>query len=307
MGATSRALRWMDVSADVLAAPEARTAHGRLVQALSAEFDAFFVVRTVTGPTGTPVARYGPDAVAQSGVAGTLRSWPEALARVEEHPLVAHLVHDRPTAPVTLNDAVAAGRPLSGGTRELIEALGLTVHQLAVPMPGGPGEVFALVADHVIGPEAREAAQVLQPMLGGLDRHISLLARVEAAARTMSTTTTATTTPALTPRERLVLHGIAGGSTAEGIAARLAISPRTVHKHQENLYRKLGAVDRLSAVLEAQRAGLLPAGPTVTLVGSPVGATRGTGRTGAPAVAHGTGSAGVPAVAVRPAPRPAGR
>jgi hypothetical protein len=30
-----------------------------------------------------------------------------------------------------------------------------------------------------------------------------------------------------------------------------------VHKHQENLYRKLGAVDRLSAVLEAQRAGLL--------------------------------------------------
>ena len=295
MGATSRALRWMDVSADVLAAPEARTAHGRLVQALSAEFDAFFVVRTVTGPTGTPVARYGPDAVAQSGVAGTLRSWPEALARVEEHPLVAHLVHDRPTAPVTLNDAVAAGRPLSGGTRELIEALGLTVHQLAVPMPGGPGEVFALVADHVIGPEAREAAQVLQPMLGGLDRHISLLARVEAAARTMSTTTTATTTPALTPRERLVLHGIAGGSTAEGIAARLAISPRTVHKHQENLYRKLGAVDRLSAVLEAQRAGLLPAGPTVTLVGSPVGATRGTGRTGAPAVA------------VRPAPRPAGR
>ena len=58
--------------------------------------------------------------------------------------------------------------------------------------------------------------------------------------------------PALTPRERVVLELLATGSTAEGVAARLAISPRTVHKHQEHLYRKLGACDRLSAVLAAQ-------------------------------------------------------
>jgi DNA-binding NarL/FixJ family response regulator len=57
---------------------------------------------------------------------------------------------------------------------------------------------------------------------------------------------------------------LAAGSTAEGIAARLAISPRTVHKHQENLYRKLGACDRLSAVLSAQQLGLVPIPGTVT-------------------------------------------
>lgn len=61
----------------------------------------------------------------------------------------------------------------------------------------------------------------------------------------------------LTPRERTVLDALAGGSTAAGLAAGLRISPRTVHKHQEHLYRKLGAVDRLSAVLAAQRSGLL--------------------------------------------------
>ena len=61
----------------------------------------------------------------------------------------------------------------------------------------------------------------------------------------------------LTPRERVVLDHIARGHTVEGIAARLSISPRTVHKHQEHLYRKLGAVDRLSAVLSAQRLGLI--------------------------------------------------
>ena len=45
------------------------------------------------------------------------------------------------------------------------------------------------------------------------------------------------------------------------IGIRLGISPRTVHKHQEHLYRKLGAVDRLSAVLRAQEAGVLPPQP----------------------------------------------
>lgn len=53
----------------------------------------------------------------------------------------------------------------------------------------------------------------------------------------------------------------ATGSIVEAIARRLLISPRTVHKHQQNLYRKLGAIDRLSAVLRAQEAGLLPQPP----------------------------------------------
>jgi predicted acyl esterase len=41
------------------------------------------------------------------------------------------------------------------------------------------------------------------------------------------------------------------------IALRLQISPRTVHKHLENLYTKLGVRDRLQAVIVAQRNGLL--------------------------------------------------
>lgn len=43
------------------------------------------------------------------------------------------------------------------------------------------------------------------------------------------------------------------------MARRLGISARTVHKHLQNLYRKLGTADRLGAVLRAQQAGLLPA------------------------------------------------
>jgi DNA-binding CsgD family transcriptional regulator len=61
----------------------------------------------------------------------------------------------------------------------------------------------------------------------------------------------------LTPRELVVLSLLAEGLTAAAIARRLRISPHTVTKHQENLYRKLKTSDRLMAVLIAQRQGLL--------------------------------------------------
>jgi DNA-binding CsgD family transcriptional regulator len=63
----------------------------------------------------------------------------------------------------------------------------------------------------------------------------------------------------LTPREHTVLALLAEALTADAIARRLGISPRTVHHHVEHIYRKLGTADRLSAVLRAQADGLLPA------------------------------------------------
>ncbi|GAB1639685.1 AAA family ATPase [Krasilnikovia sp. MM14-A1259] len=61
----------------------------------------------------------------------------------------------------------------------------------------------------------------------------------------------------LTRRESMVLALLAKGITADAIAHRLSISPRTVHKHLEHLYRKLGTADRMSAVLRATDLGLL--------------------------------------------------
>lgn len=45
----------------------------------------------------------------------------------------------------------------------------------------------------------------------------------------------------LTPREREVLEGLAGGKTNKMIAIDLGISPRTVEVHRANLMDKLGA------------------------------------------------------------------
>lgn len=48
-------------------------------------------------------------------------------------------------------------------------------------------------------------------------------------------------TAALTPRERQVLALVVEGHSSKQIARRLGISHYTVHKHRENLMRKLGA------------------------------------------------------------------
>ena len=73
----------------------------------------------------------------------------------------------------------------------------------------------------------------------------------------------------LTPRETEVLGLLAEGLLARTIAARLDVSPRTVHHHLGSIYEKLGARDRLAAVLQARAAGLIPDHPVdVPLVGS---------------------------------------
>jgi len=61
----------------------------------------------------------------------------------------------------------------------------------------------------------------------------------------------------LTSRELDVLGLLAQGLLATSIASRLNLSPRTVHKHLGNIYRKLGVHDRLVAVSLARANGLL--------------------------------------------------
>jgi len=55
-----------------------------------------------------------------------------------------------------------------------------------------------------------------------------------------------------------VLDLMADGLIAAAIARQLGISPRTVSKHIESIYRKLDTHDRTSAVLRGQAMGLLP-------------------------------------------------
>ena len=52
----------------------------------------------------------------------------------------------------------------------------------------------------------------------------------------------------LTARETSVLALLAAGFSNRGIARRLGCAPRTVEKHLERVYRKLGVRDNVNAV-----------------------------------------------------------
>lgn len=60
----------------------------------------------------------------------------------------------------------------------------------------------------------------------------------------------------LTAREAEVLTLLSEGSTAWATARRLQVSPATVRKHLEHLYRELEVQDRLSAGNRGRELGL---------------------------------------------------
>ncbi|MEM7031323.1 MAG: LuxR C-terminal-related transcriptional regulator [Chloroflexota bacterium] len=63
--------------------------------------------------------------------------------------------------------------------------------------------------------------------------------------------------PDLTPRELTVLQLLAEGLSNKEIAHKLAIKPRTVNFHLDNLYTKLGVHSRTEAVMQAVQQGWL--------------------------------------------------
>jgi DNA-binding NarL/FixJ family response regulator len=62
--------------------------------------------------------------------------------------------------------------------------------------------------------------------------------------------------PALTVREREVLHLVASGHSNLVIARQLSLSGKTVANHVSNILAKLQAADRAEAIVQARRAGL---------------------------------------------------
>ena len=59
----------------------------------------------------------------------------------------------------------------------------------------------------------------------------------------------------LTDRERHVLSLVADGSTNKQIASELSLSPKTVNRHVENIFGKLGVSSRAAAVAKGLKTG----------------------------------------------------
>lgn len=178
------------------------------------------------------------------------------------YPFADHYLSGRDRVPLTA--CRIAGRAWSSSpTAHLIGEIMDVDHVLAIPLPGATSPVTGCLVyrsgkdfddDHI------RVAQQLQPLLSAVEQQRQLLERWQRAALPDELAATPRESAAdcdLTPRETAVLLLLTDALTAAAMGRRLGISARTVHKHIENIYRKLGTRDRISTVLRAQRLGLV--------------------------------------------------
>lgn len=127
------------------------------------------------------------------------------------------------------------------------------------PSRPGPGRVLAYVRDREYGAAELEVLERAQEALVAFWPHATRTVRAQQAQDWVRTTVDDNH---MTDRELQVLALLAEGLLATSIASRLQLSPRTVHKHLGNIYRKLGVHDRLVAVSLARLHGLVDAYPS---------------------------------------------
>ena len=248
---------WLDLVAGMLATPLTSLPEERLATALMGTFDA---------PACAFHARPAPDGVVQriypDGRYGPAQQAEWRRLSIEEptcHPLLHYYLATGDPAPRQVADVPAAfaGPAVRARWAELSRGHGFE-HQLAIPVwawAEGP-RWFVLGRPEPFAAERMRLARRLQRLLVGLDRQATALTRWRNAAPPDAHGVASDVR--LTPRELAVLGLVADGLTAAAAARRLVVAERTVHKHLERVYAKLGVSDRVSAVLRAQRLGVLP-------------------------------------------------
>jgi DNA-binding CsgD family transcriptional regulator len=247
---------WLDLVGDLLEAPLAELPAERIAAQLVASFRLRAVAYNHREPGGGPGQLVWPPGEQFRGHRAEVDHWGVCRAPVE-HPILRYYLATRDWRAIQVADVPAryVDAALQARWREVTRAWGTPAH-LALPLHVGPRSHRAFVlgrADRFTADEVR-LARTIQHVLRGVDRRIVVVRTwFDPTARDVASAVH------LTPRELAVLAALAEGLTAAAIGRRLLITERTVHKHLERLYTKLGVGDRLAAVLAAQRLGLLRA------------------------------------------------
>jgi DNA-binding CsgD family transcriptional regulator len=175
-----------------------------------------------------------------------------------QHPLVRHHAFDGGRKTRRISDSLSRQdfrrTPLYA---DYYRRVGLE-HAMAVPLYVDGRTLVSIVLNRRgldFSERDRERLELLRPHLGFLYRQ----ACAEAAASQptpapipLGPVRPDPVPPGLTAREGEVMRWLAYGKTDAEIAALLSISPRTVHKHLEHIYVKLGVETRTAAVMRVR-------------------------------------------------------
>jgi DNA-binding NarL/FixJ family response regulator len=197
----------------------------------------------------------------------------EVIARVRSHAAKARLARSAREAvlssPVAMLACGNAGDLvwMNASANALMERQGLAVPRPGEHLPQAVAGALPLLRDEAAPDSVIRAGLKLRRMTTAsasvivleLEELALMSADMEALAA-LSTLASAGTAslrvaPTLTPREAEVMIWVARGKTNRDVADILGMSPRTVNKHLEHIYEKLGVETRTAAVAAAQRDG----------------------------------------------------
>jgi DNA-binding CsgD family transcriptional regulator len=251
--------QWLELMGHVMAAPLTVLPEEHIATALKATFDAPACCFHTRADPLTIVQRIYPPTMFSAAVqAEWVRLTIEAPTR---HPLLRYYLLTGDLTPQQVADVPSgmAGPRARAQWAELSRCHGIE-HQLAIPLPPGTEGMrwFVLGRPDAFGADGMHLARRVQKLIAGLDRQAAALRHWQRRAPHLELAAAVATDIRLTPRELSVLALVADGLTAAAVARRLVVAERTVHKHLERAYAKLGVSDRVSAVLRAQRLGILP-------------------------------------------------
>jgi DNA-binding CsgD family transcriptional regulator len=175
----------------------------------------------------------------------------EAFTRfADEHPLVSHYRDTGDDRPARISDFLSQRQFHQLGLyAEVFRHIPIE-YQIAFTLPGPGTDVIGIAFNRVardFTEDDRDLLSVIRvPLLTALSR-----ARQRQRAQASLATANCGGLADLTDREVRVLRLAALGRTNTAIAHALDVSPRTVAKHLEHIYRKLDVTSRASAVFAA--------------------------------------------------------
>jgi DNA-binding CsgD family transcriptional regulator len=213
--------------------------------------DDLFWLETDYG-AATSLARHGP-AMTHDGQLADL------VLRAADHPVIhSYLENPSDRNPRRISDVTVTSGWRNTDAGDLL-AKPMGRHQLSILThirgPAGHAWGFGRAGSDFTTDDL-DTAQQLLPILTLLDR---LYGR-RPENQSFSSNERNVERSRLTRREIDILTLLARGLTADAIGTMRRISGRTVRKHLQNAYAKLGCHDRLMAVDRARALGILPPG-----------------------------------------------
>lgn len=141
---------------------------------------------------------------------------------------------------------------------EYYRAVGIN-YVMALPVHVDGRELVSFVfnrKDRDFSERDRACSEAIRPLLGDIYRMTRALDDARAAWGVPSSLPPAPAGSPLTSREQEVLRWLGSGKTDKDIGEILGISPRTVHKHLQRIYEKLGVETRTAAVVRGMKHSL---------------------------------------------------